>query len=295
MTLTARTNVFISGSSSMLASAFIEYCFRKGCSLFINDELPQDGESAAHFLDKKTEGQHMDLVLLLHGEDFLHSDLTRHNLRRRAELLISHTASVCEYFSSRPRKPDTMLLGSSVLIYRQGTEELAVENSLAGKNFSSDFFQQLEASTTSAEKSGIRVLHLRFGKFVSRTAEPAFPRFPLLRGHVPAFFKEKKCRVSWVSLEDAIRAISYILQEKSISSPVNITSGDVLPRPEFYKTAAAKFKLRKTFPLPAPLIRSLSGREAADLLKAGTKAVPLKLMESGFLFENISLQEYLQK
>ncbi|MBM9603087.1 DUF1731 domain-containing protein [Desulfopila inferna] len=288
-------NVFISGSSSILASALIESYFQKGCTLFINDEMPEESETTTDFLEKITNGQHMDLVLLLHGEDFLTGGLSRSNLRRRAKLQIQYTTSICQYFSSLPRKPQTILLGSSALIYQQAMQEMAVENSPAGGDFPADLFQHLESSTRSAEMSGIRVLHLRFGQLVSRTAEPAFPRLPLFRHFVPSVFQESKCMISWVSQEDAIRAIAYILQEEGISSPVNITSGDVLPRSEFFKTAVAKFNLRRTFPLPASLIRLLSGREAADFLKASTRVIPLKLMESGFLFEDISLQEYLLK
>ncbi len=288
-------NVLISGSSSILASALIEFYFQRGCTLFINDEMVEESAAATDFLEKITTGQHMDLVILLHGEDFLHCDLTRNNLRKRAEMLIRYTASICHYFSSLPRKPQTIVLGSSALIYQQTLEEMAAENSPAGRDFPADVFQQLESSTRSAEEGGIRVLHLRFGKLVSKTAEPALPRLPLFRHFVPSVFQESKYMISWVSQEDAIRAIAYILEEEKISSPVNITSGDVLPRAEFFKAVVAKFNLRLSFPLPASFIRLIFGRAYADFLNRSTRVIPFKLMESGFLFEDISLQEYLQK
>jgi hypothetical protein len=288
-------NIYISGSSSILASALIEKYFRAGDTLFLNDQLPVKGEDVSTFLEKKTGGQSMDLVFLLHGEAFLNGSLSRHNLRKRTRQHILYNTGASRYFAAQTQKPQTIVLESSVLIYQPADNEMSVENSRIGRDFPADFFEQMEKTTQVAEESGIRVLHLRLGKLVSKTAAPAFPRIALMQQYIPAVFQETQCKVSWVSLEDALRAIAYILEDMTISSPVNITSGDILPRPEFYKIAAGKFNLYRTIRFPSTIIRSLFGTEAAGLLRASAKAIPMKLMESGFLFRDISLQEYLQE
>ena len=284
-------NVFISGSSSILASALIQSHFDRGDTLYICDEILAGENDIFKELERRTGGRTMDKILLLHGEEFLNAAPHRTSLRDKTEQNIAYTKSLCRYFAALPVQPQTLLLLSSALIYQNLDDEKSVENSPLGREFPADYFNQLEQATQPAQESGIRTLHLRLGKIICKAIEPSLPRL-FLAGQPVILPHDKHRAISWVSLEDTLRAISYLTEDKSISGPVNISSGDVIPKDEFLKLIRKRYKQNRPIPLPRPFLRLWAGIRALQLQESSTKAIPLKLMQSGFLFENISLQEY---
>lgn len=284
-------NVFISGSSSILAAALIQSHFDRGDTLYICDDISAGEDHIVKELEKRTGGRPMDRILLLHGEELLNAAPNRTSLRSKTEQNIAYTNTLCRYFAALSVQPQTLLLLSSALIYQNLDGEKSVENSPLGREFPADYFNQLEQATKPAQESGIRTLHLRLGKIISKKTEPSIP-WLFLAGQPVILPHGKISAISWVSLEDTMRAISFLIDNKSVSGPINISSGDIVPRGEFLKLIRKKYKNNRPILLPRPFIRLWAGIRALQLQESSTQAIPLKLMQSGFLFENISLQEY---
>lgn len=286
-------NIFISGSTSILAATLIEHFFRQGHVLYVEDTLPDNPLDALQSVRNITAGQPMDLVFLLHAEEIFASRLSRFSLPEKAEDIVAHTEALCRYFASCTVKPQAIFCASSVHIYRHRQEEKSYDSSPTGTGFPAEFFSQLESVAAPTRQSNIRVLDLRLGRLVSRRSEPAFPRLPLRARAIACSFNEKAIGMSWVSSEDALRAILFLLENEHIDGAVNVTSGDILSRAEFNDIIISRFRLRRTSPIGAKVLRLIGGKEAAGLLLSGSRAVPFKLLEAGFFFEDISLQEYL--
>ncbi len=284
-------NVFISGSSSILASALIQSHFDRGDTLYICDEILTGEDHIMKELKQRTGDRPMDKILLLHGEDLLNEAPNRTSLRSKTEHIIAYTNALCRYFAAQPVQPQTLLLLSSALIYQNLADEKSVETSPLGRDFPAVYFEQLEKATQPAQQSGIRTLHLRLGKLICKATEPSIP-WLFLAGQPVILPHGKHSMISWVSLEDTMRAISYLSEEKNITGSVNICSGDIVPRGEFLKLIRKRYKQNRTIQLPRPFLRLWAGIRALQLQESSTQAIPLKLMQSGFLFENISLQEY---
>ncbi len=284
-------NIFISGSSSILASALIQMHFDRGDTLYICDNITTGEDSIVEEVKKRTDGRPMDKILLLHGEEFLNAAPDRTSLRDKTDALIQYTNVLCRYFASLAVRPQTLLLLSSALIYQDRGNEKSVENSPLGKEFPAAYFNELEQATNPAQQSGIHTLHLRLGKIICKKTEPSFP-WLFFAGQRVLLPHDKHSAISWVSLEDTMRAISYLTANKRISGPVNICSGDIVPRGEFLQLIRKKFKQKRPILLPRPFIRLWAGIRALHLQESSIHAMPLLLMQSGFLFENISLQEY---
>jgi len=286
-------NIFISGSTSILAATLIEYFFRQGHVVYVEDSLPDNPLDSLQTVKNVTAGQPMDLVFLLHAEDIFSSKLGRFSLPEKARNIIVHTEAVCRYFASCSVKPQAIFCASSVHIYRQRLEEKSYDNGPIGTGFPAEFFAQLETVIAPIRQSDIRVLDLRFGRLVSTQSEPAFPSLPFRTRAIATPFNEKKIGISWVSCEDALRAILFLLENEHIDGAINITSGDILSRAEFNDIVISRYRLRRTSPISTKILRLLGGKEAAGLLLSGSRAVPFKLLEAGFFFEDISLQEYI--
>lgn len=285
-------HIFLSGSPSILSTAIMESYFSSGHTLHCCPHLPFEASTIEQILDEKTLKHKMDMVILIAGEDLFNTTYTKDKITKRCADQIKINKHICDYFAKQKEKPSILISVSSVFYYTDGQKEPASERSDNGSGFVANFFKDLEAATATAEESGIRVVHLRLGKVISRSLEPNFPKLPFLHNCIPSVWHDKNRWMSWVSQEDAVRAIKFIWENEEFSGPVNIVSGDTVSRNEFNNSVTKEFSLRKTLPLPSSLLKLLLGQEAEHLFMASTRAIPLKLMEAGFLFNNISLQEY---
>jgi uncharacterized protein len=97
----------------------------------------------------------------------------------------------------------------------------------------------------------------------------------------------------WISLNDVVRAIEFLINNHSIHGPVNLIAPNSITQKEFSQ-AYAKFLWRPAFiPMPAFIVKLLFGEMGKQLLLQGQIAWPKKLLESGFKFEDETIQQAL--
>ena len=98
--------------------------------------------------------------------------------------------------------------------------------------------------------------------------------------------------VSWISIDDEIRAIQFLLTH-DVAGPVNLTAPEPVTNAEYTK-ALGRAVHRPTTILPITGPRVLYGRELADsLLLTSARVVPAALLEAGFEFTHPELDEAL--
>lgn len=286
-------NIFIAGSSSILAAELVESFFRQKATIFLCDDLPRDDTAITAALEATTAGQSMDVVMILHDEDVFFNDLKKFR-RGKPSAVLQQTWAICRFFSEHNKKPKTLLLASSVNIYGFASQETVDENTPVGNDFVADYFSRLEAATRPAENTGIRVMHMRLGTIVCRSSRPVFPRLTLLSDYVAAMCYDVQGRTSWISKEDALAAVNFLLENEELRSPVNITSGDFPSRKDLLNTLKRHHNIRIMLPIPRSLLQCILGRHRASLYCMSTMAMPAKLLQAGLLIQNISLPEYLE-
>ena len=85
-------------------------------------------------------------------------------------------------------------------------------------------------------------------------------------------------------LEDAIRAILFLIHHPEITGPVNICAPECVPQKEFAKTLAKSMNRPAWMITPAFLLRLVFGEMADELLLAGQNAYPMRLTQEKFEF-----------
>jgi len=288
-------HIFLSGSSSILGTAVMESFFNSGHSIHSYSPLAAQNEDIEKKLQVEIGRQHFDMVLFLTGEELFNTACTKKKIIDRCARQIEANQVICNHFLKKDNQPKVILSVSSIHYYDNDANNPASEASLNGYDFLAEYFSKLEATTNSSSSFGTRVINLRLGKVISKISEPVFSRLPFLSNYIPSFLDDTSRLVSWVSQEDAIRAIHFILENEEISGPVNVTSGDTVSRREFNKSISKEFKIPKIPPLPHSLLKLVLGQDLTCLFENSNRAIPLKLMEAGFLFNNISLQDYFQE
>lgn len=285
-------NIFIAGSSSILAAELVESFFRQKATIFLCDELPREDAAISAALEATTAGQSMDIVMILHDEDVFHGDLKKFR-RGKPAAALQRTEAICRFFSERTTKPTTLMLTSSVNIYGSVSLQTADETTPSGNDFVARYFTELEAATRAAENNGIRVVHMRLGTIMCGSSRPALPRLPLLPPSITAICSDVSSRTSWISKEDALAAVHFLLEHEELSSPVNITSGDFPSTKDLLNTVKKHYDTAVMLPVPRALLQCILGKHRASLYCMPTMAMPTKLLQAGFLTQNISLPEYL--
>jgi hypothetical protein len=174
------------------------------------------------------------------------------------------------------------LCASAVGYYgaRDAGEELT-EASPAGSDFLAELTRQWEAAAKTAEELGVRVVRARFGIVLGAGGgaleQMAMP-FRMLAGGPIGNGKQV---VSWISLEDAVRALCHLLDDDSISGAVNVVAPHPVSNGELSDAIGKELGKPSWLRVPAAALRLRFG-EGAEPLLTGQRVRPVVLEQAGF-------------
>ena len=101
--------------------------------------------------------------------------------------------------------------------------------------------------------------------------------------------------MSWVSLDDVVGMIQFLIAHNSLQGPVNLVAPNAVSNREFTKTLGRALHRPTIFSLPAFVARMAFGEMADELLLASTRVLPKKLIDSGYQFLNPELEEAFEQ
>lgn len=173
-----------------------------------------------------------------------------------------------------------------------GDDDDITERAPSGESFLARLCASWEAEAHAAEASGVRVVCMRtplvlgHGGALERMLMP----FKMFAGGPVGSGRQW---VSWIHLEDAIRAYLFAIDEPSLRGPVNLCA----PEPVRFKTLAGTIGkiLRRPswFSVPAFAVKAAVG-ELSEYLLHGRRAVPAALLAHGFEFRYPTLEPALR-
>ena len=215
----------------------------------------------------------------------------------KREILDSRTLStglLAKTIASLQEKPAVFLSGSAIGIYGARGDENLDEQSANGTSFLADVCAQWEAAAAPAVVAGIRTVFLRTGIVLTPRGGALKKQLPLFKIGAGGKFGRGDQWQSWISLDDEIRAIEYLLTAE-MSGPVNLTAPNPVTNLEFTNTLAKVLRRPALLPIPSFGPKLLLGGELADaLLFTGQRVLPKALTASGFKFAHTNLEEALR-
>ena len=168
------------------------------------------------------------------------------------------------------------------------------EESAAGGDFLAEVCRDWEAATQPAANAGIRVVNLRFGVVLSATGGALAKMLMPFRLGLGGVIGNGRQWMSWITLDDAVGAISRALTDESLRGPVNTVAPQPVTNREFVKTLGRVLHRPAVFPLPAFAARLALGEMADALLLSSQRVEPAKLVASGYRFHFPELHGALQ-
>jgi uncharacterized protein (TIGR01777 family) len=215
----------------------------------------------------------------------------------RKEILDSRTdttALLAKTIASLSRKPSVFLSGSAIGIYGARNDEQLTEVSTHGTGFLAEVCEQWEAAAKPAVDAGVRTVYLRTGIVLSPKGGALKKLLPLFKLGVGGKFGNGKQWQSWISIDDEIGAIEYLLTA-NVSGAVNLTAPNPVTNAEFTKVLASVLKRPAIVPVPTFAPKILLGGELADaLLFTGQRVIPAALNASGYVFKHTTLESALR-
>ena len=88
--------------------------------------------------------------------------------------------------------------------------------------------------------------------------------------------------VGWISLEDAVAALIYAVENDALHGPVNLTAPQQVTNAELTRTLGRVLRRPTLLPLPAFAAKLLLGELAEEGLLASQRVRPTRLLEAGF-------------
>ncbi len=234
----------------------------------------------------------IDGVINLSGENIGEGRWTPEKKKRILASRIDTTRLLVQAMNGRDQKPKVFLSSSAIGFYGdRGVDEMD-ETSLKGDDFISEVCDRWEQEALQADPA-IRVATLRIGVVLtpkggalSRLLTPAKLGLggPLGRGEQI---------ISWISMNDLVYSIHHCLFADDIRGPINLTAPSPVTNRELVSTLGKKLNRPAVLPVPAFVIKLAFGQMGKEIPLASTKALPKKLLTSGFQFSHADLDTAL--
>jgi uncharacterized protein (TIGR01777 family) len=188
-----------------------------------------------------------------------------------------------------------VLVNASAVGYYGNTKDRAVdETNSAGTGFLAQLCVDWEAATLPAQRAGTRVVLARTGVVLSPGGGALSRLRPLFSVGLGARLGNGRQYISWISLEDEVRALQFAVSHPGLSGPVNLTGPAPVTNAEF--TTALGRALHRPTPLIVPgfAVRAALGEFAEEGLLSGQRVIPAVLERESFPFHHNTIGEALR-
>lgn len=303
--------ILITGATGMVGAALVESLAKKHTLTLVGRSAEKlkskfsDHHSIVTWDDLKLFGkkiiENQDVIINLTGENI---GQKRWSLEQKKIILKSRLdatrliANLCSPLGKNsPRILNASAIGAYGLSPKKGNHHPVNENTLL-RDKSESFLEEVvfawENALLPAEKYGVSIVRMRFGVVLSKKGGALKKMLPSFSLGLGAILGDGKQFFSWISLNDLIRAIEFVIDHPEISGPVNMVSPAVVSQKGFAQILSKTLKRRLFLRLPKKLVHFLFGQMGDELLLDGRFVKSDKLLNAGFQFNDADMTTTLQ-
>ncbi len=236
----------------------------------------------------------LDAVVHLAGENVLALRWSEAKKRAIRESRVQGTRLLADTLASLERPPRSLVSASAIGFYGHRGEEPLDESAAPGEGFLAEVCRAWEDATGPAEKAGLRVVTLRIGVVLSaRSGALASAHLPFWLG-LGGRLGSGRQGFSWISMDDLVGAIHFLLQRDDVSGPVNATAPSPVTSAGFSHALARCLGRPALLPVPAFALRAVLGELADEAFLKGATVLPGALEKAGYGFRHGRLEQALR-
>ena len=220
---------------------------------------------------------------------------TRRRRQQIRDSRVNGTRALALAIAALPEKPAVLVSGSAMGYYgAHRGDELLNEESAPGSDFLARTAQEWEQATAPASDAGIRVVLSRTGLVLGTEGGALQRMLPPFRLGVGGRLGSGRKWMSWIALDDTVRALRFLIDSPSTRGPVNLVAPEPVRNAEFTATLARALGRPAILPVPAVALELLFGRMADNTILASQRVTPKRLADAGFEFRHPRLHEALR-
>ncbi len=232
-----------------------------------------------------------DAVIHLAGEPVT-GVWTAGKKRRIRESRVEGTALLTRALAAAERPPTVFLCASGINYYGNRGNQVVDEDEPAGTGFLAEVSAEWEAACDPLREVA-RVVNLRIGVVLARDGGTLPSILPLFRLGLGGWVGDGRAYLSWIGIDDLVRAAAFVLDCPSLKGAVNFVAPHAATGREFARELAAAVRRPAAIPVPGWLVRMTLGELAEETVLNSIRAVPKRLLEAGFRFREDTLAKAL--
>ncbi len=230
-----------------------------------------------------------DAVVHLAGEPVV-GLWTAAKKRRILESRVRGTETLVHALTRAERPPRVFLCASGINFYGGTRAGEVDEHSAAGSGFLAGVCEAWEAACDPL-RTVARVVNLRIGVVLAREGGTLGAMLPIFRLGVGGSVGPGKGYVSWITIGDLVRAMEYLLEADMLRGPVNAVAPEPVTGRRLTEAVAEAVRRPAVLTVPAWAARLVLGGFAEETALGSVQAVPRRLLESGFVFQDVRIEE----
>lgn len=259
--------------------------------------LPQ-GAQAVRWDARTSEGwgtlvNGADAIINLAGASLNHR-WTRRYKRLIRDSRVQAGRAVVEAVAQATRRPLVVIQASGTGYYGSRDDEVVTEKTGAGDGFLGKTAIAWEDSTAPVKTMGVRRAVIRTGVVLSEMGG-AFPLISLpFRLFLGGPLGDGQQWLPWIHIDDEVRAIRFLMQHTEAAGPFNLTAPHPVTNAQFTRHLGEAMGRPAPLHVPSWALRLAMG-EMSTVVLDGQRAVPRRLLNSGFSFRFAALEAALHE
>jgi len=291
--------ILITGANGLVGTALQKVFREKGYEMLLASRSEPKDETYIQWsvedgFRKPGKLEAVDAVIHLAGESVNGLRWTDEKKKAIRDSRVLGTRNVVDAISKLQHRPKVFVSSSAIGFYGERGDEEVTESSAAGDTFLADVSKQWEGESRRAEDAGIRTVLLRTGIVLSKEGGALGTMLLPFKMGVGGVIGNGKQWMSWISMDDHVNAINFVMERDNIRGAVNSVSPHPVTNEEFTKTMGDVLYRPTFLPLPEFAVSMLMGEMGDELLLTSTKVIPKRLDDAGFKFEYPDLKLALE-
>jgi len=230
-------------------------------------------------------------IVNLVGESIALGRWTPEKKERILKSRVGAGLAVAKAVAQAGKKPQVVVQASAVGYYGDGGDTLLDESALPGSGFLAGVCQAWEGATQGIEEAGVRRVIVRTGVVLGPGGGALEKFLPAFRMFMGGPLGSGKQWFPWIHLADEVGAIAFLLENQEASGVFNLSSPGLVTMRAFCAELARALSRPSWLPVPGFALRlALGSEKASEMVLAGQRACPKRLLEKGydFLFPEVA-------
>lgn len=301
--------VVVTGGTGLIGTPLTQALSDRGDHVIIltrgSPKVESGGESPKNTIERATwtpekAGEWMkvidgaDAVVHLAGASVADERWTPERKALLRSSRIESTKLLTKAIGDAVNKPSVLVSVSGVGHYgMKAGDKILTEEDPVGDDFLAILTDEWEKEALAAKQHGTRVCVARIGLVLGKGGGVYGKLEPLFKAFVGGPVGDGKQYMPWIHLRDTVRALEWLIDRPDQEGVFNVVGPEPVTMNDFAKRFAESLHRPAIMRVPKLAIEIAMGREAAEVVLTGQRAVPKRLTDAGFAFVFADLRSAL--